>query len=145
MIEEARALLTPTTTDRVIAALDLVAETLSVETPSERAIAVYCQLLCELPEDVLLDATRAVLKSHAFNSFPRPADFLRHAESAVRERKAIVSRLTSLKARLHVARLYYPREPASGLSEAELERNRKRIEKIVKRGLSGKRADSGRP
>jgi hypothetical protein len=105
---QAEARLAPGTPEQIGEMLLMVAEVLSVEAPSEKAIRVYLRLLNAIPGDLLPLATKRVLESYRYNSFPKPADFIHAIEPERGARMRMVSQIKTLEGKLRIARLWYP-------------------------------------
>ena len=132
ILEQARAVIDAALVQagpvEVVRAMDLVAEVLGVSAPSETAATVYATILGELPADLLQTATDKLLRTHRWEKFPRPADWMQHVEDALARRRSLRQRIQRASGRQSVAQRLHPE---SGRDVQKSTVTASRIAKIV--------------
>lgn len=107
-LAEIEAELEPAGEKEAARAIDVVAETLAVPTPSAQGLAIYVRLLGKLPRPVLWKATERVLEAHTFKTLPTPGEWVKAAEDLMAEIRLARMRLMTYERRRQVAAMYYP-------------------------------------
>ena len=112
-IEQAEARLAPSTPAAVGEMIFLVREGLDVPAPTDKGLQIFLRVLDQIPADLLPLATKRVLETHRYNTYPKPADFLLAIKPELDRRIAAANRLRYLRDRIALADKW--RHPREGL------------------------------
>ena len=99
-----REQLCPTDKERIIKAVGVVAEVLQVELPSAPALRIYADVLSEIPTCCWAETCSEVLRTHKYNTLPKPASFLEAAAPLVAGAQATRNLLEHTKKKIEMAR-----------------------------------------
>jgi len=96
--------LEPSPGEHVARMVDLAFKTLNHDLPDAEVLATYYHLLAEIPQDILTQATRLMLRS--LYARPAPADWFREAGPLIAARRSDLWKVSFIKWTLNPANQY---------------------------------------
>jgi hypothetical protein len=104
-IEEARLALAPGDPAEVLRALTTLCSRKGLPVPDDIALEMDTEVMSAWPRDLWIKAFRSVWEEFSYRRIPEVADFRKHIEADLNERKAKLARLDTLRLKLETARL----------------------------------------
>ncbi len=104
-LDMARRDLEPGSPAEVLASLAALANRRGFEMPTGLSLDLDVELMAEWPRDLFVKAFRGVWETFAYRRMPEVADFRRHIETDLAERRSRLAKLEEIRLRLETIRL----------------------------------------
>lgn len=104
-LDMARRDLEPGSPAEVLASLAALANRRGFEMPTGLSLDLDVELMAEWPRDLFVKAFRGVWETFAYRRMPEVADFRRHIEGDLAERRSRLAKLEEIRLRLETIRL----------------------------------------